>query len=102
MKSKLEVNKEFGRKKTDEILEFFVRKQYEESSKNEQPSTSSAIKEEDEASDDIIIEHPYEPSSSPPPQEAMLIDVKAEQVIECDKPDDGSNTTSVVNLSILS
>jgi hypothetical protein len=85
----------------EEELEFHTRKQYEECAKNEQqPSTSSAIKEEDEASEDIIIEHPYEPSSSPPPHEEMLIDVKAEQVIDCDKPDDGS--TSVVNLSILS
>lgn len=85
----------------DEQLEYYTRKQYEEGAKSEQqPCTSNSLKEEaDEASEDIIIEQPYEPSTSPPPQEEMLIDVKAEQVIECDKPDDGS---AVVNFSILS
>lgn len=81
------------------MLEFFTKKQYDESSKNEQPCTS-AIKEEDDDDEDMIIEQSYEPSTSPQMQGEMLIDVKAEEMIECDKADDGS--TSVVNLSILS
>lgn len=96
------MNKEYYRKQTEELLEFYTNKQYEESSKGEQPSTSTAIKEE--MDEDMIIEQSYEPQTSPPPpidgEIISMIDVKAEQVIECDKPDDSSSTS--VNVSILS
>lgn len=100
LKAKLDVNREINRKKTDEIIEFYVKKQYEENStdQQQQPGTSKsfAIKEEEE--NEIIC-----PAITPPANDEeiiSLIDVKAEQISE--EYDKSSNDDTLLKFAILS
>lgn len=107
LKAKLDVNREINRKKTDEIIEFFVKKQYEEITDQQQPGTSKSfeIKDEDENDDHVNLEDICPTLSPPVTEEDMisLIDVKAEQISEdFEKSSNDDSNASLVKFAILS
>lgn len=113
LKAKLDENREVYRKKTEEVLEHFTKKQYEELKSEQQPGTSKSfavLKDEEEENDESLLEEINAPNLPPPPSAddedaglsmVSLIDVKAEEIAPECKNDDASSA-SVLQFSILS
>lgn len=103
LKAKLDVNREVSRKKTEEILEYFTKKQYEENKGDQQPGTSKsfAIKDEIQEEEDDDCDNS---ATTPQDQELVsLIDVKAEQIEvpgNYDTTNDDSSSAAVINFPI--
>lgn len=118
LKAKLDINREIYRKKTEEILDYYSKKQYEENKSDQQPGTSKdlSIKEQEEGEEnedkngDIEMENnlncPSSAAALTEPDEVQeivsLIDVKAEEVQISDECDRTSTDEGIVKFSILS